>query len=160
MLFSSRGPGVKWLVSKGVFISPPQLPATGSRLSRRALLSAATPLDTLLGLGPAPPPRRTASAEAYSTTSLRPSRWWFLGCTKAAVACSEVVKSTNANLVSHLMSMDTGIYTWCIHLPFAQTAILERPHTNLPYPGVLRQFSTRILSRGLCSIFWLRAVCF
>lgn len=43
-------------------------------------------------------PRRTASAPAYSTTNVRPLRWWFLGLTSAVVACSIVVKSINAKL--------------------------------------------------------------
>jgi hypothetical protein len=47
-------------------------------------------------------PRRTASAPAYSTTRVRPFRWWFFGLISAAVACSIEVKSTNANLQSSL----------------------------------------------------------
>ena len=45
-----------------------------------------------------PPPRRTASGEAYSTLSFRPSREWFRGLISEAVACSVDVKSTNAHL--------------------------------------------------------------
>ena len=51
-----------------------------------------------------PPPRRTASAEAYSTTRSRPLRRWLRWLMRAAVACSILVKSTKANL-------DTSIRT-------------------------------------------------
>ena len=53
-------------------------------------------LSSSFGLGP--PPRRTASGDAYSTTRFRPSKRWFLGLMRAAVECSMLVKSTNAHL--------------------------------------------------------------
>jgi hypothetical protein len=124
MLFSSSsGPDVETVVSIRSFLSP-RLPSAGSRLSRRALPAVATPLlDSFLGLEPAPPPRRTASAEAYSTTSLRPSRRWFFGCIKAAVACSALVKSTNAKLVPVSMgtedSIQNMIWTYPLHRPLS-----------------------------------------
>ena len=50
--------------------------------------------------GGPPPPRRTASSDAYSTTSFRPLRWWFRGLVSVDVACSVLVKSTKAHLLS------------------------------------------------------------
>ena len=56
-----------------------------------------------------PPPRRTASGEAYSTLSFRPSREWFRGLISEAVACSVDVKSTNAHLEEHRYQRPEGL---------------------------------------------------
>ena len=93
--------------------SPPSAFVFLSALSRfparplNPLLAPSSPLPSLPGFfsrGGPKPPRRTASGEAYSTTSFRPSRWWLRGFVSAAVACSGVVKSTNA----HLRAENTG----------------------------------------------------
>ena len=107
-----------------------------------------------------PPPRRTASGEAYSTLSFRPSREWFRGLISEAVACSVDVKSTNAHLGE----------IWYQRPPykgggeersppFTLPAILESPHPDLPYPLVfpLRSLPSRFCFRLRIVIFFLVA---
>ena len=84
--------------------TPPALFATRSRFPGRTLppslnLDLCGSPSVSLSRGGPPPPLRTASGEAYSTTSLRPLRWWFRGFVSAAVACSMEVKSTKAHLL-------------------------------------------------------------
>ena len=72
------------------FLGPPRSGAVFVGLLSPRFCS---PIDRTL-----PPPRLTASADAYSTVKFRPSSRWFFKFISAFVACSIVSKSTKANL--------------------------------------------------------------
>ena len=103
---ASCRPASTGLETRRASLSPSPLPSLpvgwtprlglSPRYAERLRFPGPNPSSTF-GLGP-PPPRLTASAEAYSNTRFRPSKRWFLGLTSAAVACSVLVKSTNAHL--------------------------------------------------------------